>query len=113
MIESKYLSLSEVCKAVPPIEGRHIHASAAWRWCRRGVLARNGQRIRLEHTRFGRRVVVPHDAIQRFLDALAAADAAHFNTPIAPAAPTKIPTSPKLRAKQIAQAEAVCNRAGI
>lgn len=31
-------------------------ASAIWRWCRRGVLARDGSRIRLEHRRVGGKI---------------------------------------------------------
>lgn len=114
MSECKFLSLAEVCRAVPALEGRHPHLSAAWRWCRRGVLARNGQRIKLRHTRLGRRVVVPEDAVKEFLDAVALADALYFDSaPATPSPPLPKPAKPALRRRQIAEAEASCKKWGI
>lgn len=57
------------------------HPSTIWRACRKGVRAANGARIHLEHARFGRRVYTSREAIERFGQRLAAADAEHFAAP--------------------------------
>lgn len=52
--------------------------SAIWRWCRRGVLARNGQRIRLEHRRIGGKIYTSPLWLDAFTKALTDADTAYF-----------------------------------
>lgn len=52
--------------------------SAIWRWCRRGVLARNGQRIRLEHRRIGGKIYTSAPWLEAFTKALTDADTAYF-----------------------------------
>lgn len=52
--------------------------SAVWRWCRRGVLARNGQRIRLEHRRIGGKIYTSAAWLHAFTKALTDADEAYF-----------------------------------
>lgn len=52
--------------------------SAIWRWCRRGVLARNGQRIRLEHRRIGGKIYTSAPWLDAFTKALTDADTAYF-----------------------------------
>lgn len=52
--------------------------SAVWRWCRRGVLARNGQRIRLEHRRIGGKIFTSEAWLDAFTKALTDADTAYF-----------------------------------
>ena len=68
------LSLHEAAALLP----HRPHVSALWRWARRGLLARGGVRIRLEHVRIGRRVLVTEAAILAFGEALARADVAEF-----------------------------------
>ena len=70
------LSLTDVAKLVP---GRPT-ANCIWRWCRRGVLARNGVRIRLQHVRLGGRILTTRRWLDEFGRALADADAAYFDT---------------------------------
>lgn len=53
--------------------------AALWRWCRRGILARDGQRIYLEHRRFGGRLFTSVQALDRFGQQLAAADTGPFD----------------------------------
>lgn len=89
MSESTYLSLREVAAMAP---GRP-HVSAVWRWARKGCLARNGERIKLKHSRVGSRLFIPMGALEEFAEALAEADAAYFD---APAPPTE---NPKATAK--------------
>ncbi len=72
--DEKLLSLRDATKAVP----RSVHPSALWRWLRRGIQARNGQRIYLEGVRAGGGLFTSVEAIRRFFAAVAAADAEHF-----------------------------------
>lgn len=55
--------------------------AALWRQCRKGVLARNGQRIFLEHWRYGRRLYTTLAAIDAFAKAVAKADQGGLATP--------------------------------
>ncbi len=71
----EYLTLSEVARSAP---GKPT-TNCIWRWCRKGVKARTGQRVHLDHVRVGGKVLVPRDAPDRFFKALANADAAHFS----------------------------------
>jgi hypothetical protein len=50
-----------------------------WRWCRRGVLARTGDRIRLEHVRVGGKLFTRPEWVQDFGHRLAQADARYFD----------------------------------
>jgi len=70
------ITLAEVAKLVP---GRPA-ASTIWRWARKGVKARNGQRVRLQHVRFGGRVFVMRAAVDQFAAELAAADCDGFDS---------------------------------
>ncbi len=87
-----------------------IHMSGVWRHARRGIRARNGQIIRLEHARAGSRLITSREAIERFFAAVAAGDAEHF-------APANIKTASSpaaaARSKAIAQAHAVLDEAGL
>jgi len=66
----QYLSLSQAAKIVPGTP----HPSSIWRWCRYGVRARNGKRIRLRHSRAGSRVYTTERWLDEFFEATAAAD---------------------------------------
>lgn len=105
--------LKSAAKKFPAVDGRYPHVSAVWRACRKGLLARSGRRIRLEHKRVGRRIVIPNGAVERFLEELAREDLNHFDAPAAPPATAPEPATPALRAKQIAAAEAACKKRGI
>jgi len=69
-----YLSLSQAAKVAP---GRPS-SSAIWRWCRRGVLARSGERIKLRHVRAGGKIYTTDAWVREFGERLAAADEAYF-----------------------------------
>ena len=87
------LSLSQAARLVP---GRP-HASSLWRWCRKGIGARNGDRIHLEHRRFGNRLFTSAAALERFSQRLAEADLEHFDNPdpsVRPRSPVRKPTPP-------------------
>lgn len=57
------------------------HPSALWRWCRRGIKARSGKRIRLNHVRVGGRIFTTQADLARFFAAVAEADAERFEVP--------------------------------
>lgn len=73
-------TLAALAKGLP---GRP-HASTVWRWCRKGVKSRSGDRIQLEHVRIGARVFSSTEAVEQFGRRLADADAEHFGQPASP-----------------------------
>ena len=73
--QSKHITLTEATKITP---GRPS-TNCLWRWCRRGVLSRSGQRIRLEHVRIGGKIFTTADWVEQFGKALAEADASYFD----------------------------------
>lgn len=52
--------------------------NCVWRWCRRGVLARAGGRVRLQHVRIGGKLFTTARWLDEFGQRLADADAAYF-----------------------------------
>jgi len=73
--QTKHITLTEAAKITP---GRPS-TNCLWRWCRRGVLSRSGQRIRLEHVRIGGKIFTTTDWVEQFGKALAEADATYFD----------------------------------
>jgi len=63
------LTLAQAAKAIPAIDGRRLHVSSLWRWARKGL---NG--TRLDYVRVGRRVLTSRESLDRFFNAVAAAD---------------------------------------
>ncbi len=77
--EEQLLSLSDATRVLPKIQGKRPHNSTVWRWCRIGVKARSGRRVRLEHVRVGARVFTTAAALNAFVADVAAADAEAFD----------------------------------
>lgn len=50
-----------------------------WRWCRKGVLTRKGERIRLQHARIGGKIFTSAQWLDEFGQKVAAADAEYFD----------------------------------
>ena len=101
-----YITMTEAAKCSP---GRP-HISTIWRWARKGVKARNGTRINLEHIRAGGRLFTTEVSLERFFKAVAEADRTYFareSTTI-----LRRPTA-RQREKQIAKSEETLRRAGI
>jgi len=73
--QSEHITLTEAAKITP---GRPS-TNCLWRWCRRGVLSRSGQRIRLEHVRIGGKIFTSAAWVEQFGKALAEADASYFD----------------------------------
>jgi hypothetical protein len=74
-VQPHHITLTEAAKLTP---GRPS-TNCLWRWCRRGVLSRNGQRVRLEHVRIGGKIFTTAEWVERFGKALAEADASYFD----------------------------------
>lgn len=70
-----FITLTEATKITP---GRPS-PNCLWRWCRRGVLSRGGERIRLEHRRIGGKIFTTPDWLDDFGRVLAEADTNHFD----------------------------------
>lgn len=70
----EHITLSQAAKLAP---GRPS-SNCIWRWCREGVKAASGTRVRLKHVRFGSRIYTTRRWLNDFGLALAEADAAHF-----------------------------------
>ena len=71
------MSLITLNTAAAQTPGRP-HVSCVWRWCRRGVKARAGPRVRLEHVRVGGKIFTTQAWLNAFGRELAAADTAYF-----------------------------------
>ncbi|MBN1123361.1 MAG: DUF1580 domain-containing protein [Sedimentisphaerales bacterium] len=63
------LTLSQAAKTLPRINGRKIHTSTIWRWCRKGCHG-----IFLSYWRIGRTVVTTEGALNQFFRLLAEND---------------------------------------
>lgn len=70
----EHITLSQAAKLAP---GRPS-SNCVWRWCREGVKAASGTRVRLKHVRFGSRIFTTRQWLNDFGLALAQADTAHF-----------------------------------
>ena len=66
----EYISLAHAAKRCP---GRPS-ANAVWRWCRRGVKSRSGERVSLEHIRVGGKIYTTVEALEHFFAAVTQAD---------------------------------------
>lgn len=71
----EHITLAQAAKLAP---GRPS-SNCVWRWCREGVKAASGTRVRLKHVRFGSRIFTTRRWLNDFGLALAEADAAHFD----------------------------------
>lgn len=69
------ITLTQATKIAP---GRPS-TNCMWRWCRRGVIARSGERIKLEHIRIGGKLFTTPQWVNEFGRRLADADARYFD----------------------------------
>jgi len=74
-VANPLITLTEAAKVMP---GRPS-TNCLWRWCRRGVLSRGGERIRLEHRRIGGKIFTAPDWLDEFGRRLADADTRYFD----------------------------------
>jgi len=121
-----HITLTQAAKLTP---GRPS-TNCLWRWCRRGVIARNGERVRLEHVRIGGKLFTRRSWLEEFGRRLASADSKYFDAEpaatateprapaheppaAAPAAPHRRQTSADRRRRRIEDAERRLNALGI
>jgi hypothetical protein len=88
-IDPKLLTLGQASRVSP---GR-TSTNTIWRWARKGVVARSGERIRLEHLRLGGKIFTTEQWMQDFGRKLATADAAHFDRQLMGPAPNDLPSA--------------------
>lgn len=74
-VTDKLITLTEAAKIAP---GRPS-TNCVWRWCRKGVLSRGGERVRLQHRRVGGKIFTTVAWLEEFGQALAEADTRHFD----------------------------------
>ena len=103
-----YLTLAQAAKLAPT----RPSSNAVWRWCRRGLKARTGKRIRLAHVRVGGRVFTTAESVENFFAELAEADSEHFNSRGEIGQNSKRRTEPE-RKRAINRAEEDLSKAGI
>ena len=105
-------------KAAPHAPGRPS-TNCMWRWCRKGVLARDGRRVKLQHVRAGGRVYTTRAWVNEFCTTLANADAAYFDSQRARTALPMSDPPPSTRSRdwsdpaEVARADAVLDGEGI
>jgi hypothetical protein len=99
----QYITLTQATKLCPT----RPHTATIWRWCRKGVKTRSGERIRLEHVRMGGRVLTTEENMLRFFKEVADSDTRYFESFDKPIIPTVRPRrcSAARRQKEIAAAE--------
>ena len=96
------VTLSQAARIAP---GK-VSPNCIWRWCRRGVLSRMGERIHLQHIRVGGKLYTSPRWIEEFGERLADADAAYFKAYDEAAEPTRrapaptTPTRPRRRTQR-------------
>jgi len=73
--QDAYLTLAQAGRNAPG----QPSPNCLWRWCRKGVIARNGQRVRLQHVRIGGKLYTTARWIEEFGLRLAQADAEYFD----------------------------------
>jgi hypothetical protein len=69
-----YITLTQAGNIAP---GRPS-TNCLWRWCRRGVKSRNGEKVRLRHIRIGGKIFTTRRWLDVFGQQLAEADARYF-----------------------------------
>ena len=105
----KLITLTEASKLLPQVDGKRIHVSTLWRWCRRG---RHG--ITLDYLRVGSKIVTTQEAMQRFFIALTQLDENHPQAFISTSVRRKNkPRSQAQRQREMDEANAILVRAGI
>jgi len=101
-----YIGLTAAAKRSP---GRP-NTATVWRWARKGVRSRTGERTTLEHIRAGGKLFTRPEWLDQFFKAVADADAKHFN---GESIAVVKPATTRQREKQIEHAEKTLERAGI
>lgn len=76
-LSERLLPLSKVAEHLPPGPGgKKLSYPTIWRWALRGIIAQDGERIRLETTQIGGRRMTSLEAIERWMARLAPTESA-------------------------------------
>jgi hypothetical protein len=107
----EYITLTEAAKLAP----NRPSTNCLWRWCRKGVVSRGGQRVRMKHVRIGGMIYTTAAWLDAFGQQLAEADAAYFD--LKADLPESLPHEPRLpnqrrRLAEIERAERELEAAG-
>lgn len=94
---TRLLTLSQAARVAPGSPT----PNCVWRWCRRGVIARSGRRVRLEHVRVGGKLFTSAEWLDSFGHRLAEADADYFDNEEADSPRDQGPALPKQRARRL------------
>lgn len=92
-LSNEYLTLMEATRITP---GRPS-PNCIWRWCRRGVVSRSGERVRLQHVRIGGKIFTSTTWLEEFGRKLAEADSKYFELAEKAAAVAAAQTPPRRR----------------
>lgn len=103
---SDLLTLSQAAKQLPRVNGRKVHTSTLWRWCRRGCKG-----VKLQYYRIGRTIMTTETALQQFFTTLAEVDAEQMDSHNY--RPRSKRRRPGNRQASIDEANAVLRNAGI
>ncbi len=93
---NEYITLTDAAKIAP---GRPS-TNCIWRWCRRGVLSRGGERVRLQHVRVGGMIYTTAAWLEEFGRRLAEADAKYFDLCEAAAEAARAAATPVARRRR-------------
>ena len=66
---SDYMTLAEITKRLPPLNGKRLHTSTVFRWCKNGIRG-----IHLKYAKIGRVIVISETDLNHFFAALAQAE---------------------------------------
>lgn len=80
-MESELLTPAQAARTL----ARPVCPASIWRWTRYGILARNGERIKLPHKRVGARLFIERAALAAFEAQLDASAEEHFDRKANPA----------------------------
>lgn len=92
----KRLTLSQAARIAPGAPT----PNCIWRWCRRGVIARSGDRVRLQHVRIGGKLFTTARWLDEFGRRLAEADAEYFEIAEQELPPPSVRPPTRRRARQ-------------
>ena len=104
------LTLAEAARRLSrSTNGRRMHVSTIWRWCRKGCKG-----IKLQYLRVGRTIMVSESALHKFFSELTRADSAHQSARnTSPKRKPRRRNQSVTRQREIESANAVLRRAGI
>ena len=71
IFDETILSLHDAAQLIPSNRaGKRINFSTVWRWALKGIIAQNGDRVKLEFVKCGGRLLTSKQALERFVAAL-------------------------------------------